>query len=375
MKSFLVRSNRWLCLLFIAGCSLLGPASQSDQTPVPPPSQDETKNTPKSLGRETRDLERLASLWQERRRQGAGLDYPVGAGDVIEISVPAMPEIGAKTVRVSGEGTISLPFVGRIQAEGLREEELAQAIRTKLETYMYSPRVAIFIKEYRSRQVAVLGAVGKPGLYSLSSGADTIMDVISRAGGILPVADPRIQLIPAEPVEEQERIKLLASLPDGLHAKDPSALLLKKTDAILIDIKELAYGGHQAYLSLPVRPGDIIMVPGGGQILVEGWVEKPGAYSITPGLTVSGIVGAAGGPSFPADTANVKIIRAGQDGGKTTLVANLQDIKDGKEADIALQGGDIVEISSTNSKLIPYALYNFFTKIISIGVNSQVPMK
>lgn len=374
MKSFLVRSYRWLCLLFIAGCSLLGPASEPDRTPAPPPSQDETKNTPKSLGRESRDLERLASLWQERKRQGAGLDYPVGAGDVIEISVPAMPEIGAKTVRVSGEGTISLPFVGLIQAEGLREEELAHAIRTKLETYMYSPRVAIFIKEYRSRQVAVLGSVGKPGLYSLSSGADTIMDVVSRAGGILPVADPRIHFVPAEPVEKEKAKELALSLPKGVLAKDPSPLILKKTDPIFIDIKELAYGGNQIYLSLPVRPGDVIMVPGGGQILVEGWVEKPGAYAVTPGLTVSGIVVAAGGPSFPADTGRVKIFRAAQQGGKTVLVANLQDIKAGKEADITLQGGDIVEISSTTSKLIPYALYNFVTKIVNLGISGNVPV-
>ncbi len=374
MKSFLVSFNRWVGLLFIAGCSLLGPASQSDQTPDPPISQDETKDNPKSLGQETRDLERLASLWQERRRQGAALDYPVGAGDVVEISVPAMQEIGAKTVRVSGEGTISLPFVGQIRAEGLTEEELAQAIRAKLEAYMYNPRVAIFVKEYRSRQVAVLGAVGKPGLYSLSSGADTIMDVLSRAGGLLPVADPRIQLIPAEPVDEKEKIKLVSSLPEGMLAKDPSALILKKTDAILIDIKELAYGGHQAYLSLPVRPGDLIMVPGGGQILVEGWVGRPGAYAITPGMTLSGVIAAAGGPSFPADTDSVKIIRPEKEGGKTILVANLPNIKAGKEADITLQGGDIVEVTSATSKLIPYGLYRFFTTVVSIGVGGRVPI-
>lgn len=374
MKLFLFRSSRLLGLLFFAGCSLLGSASQSNNAPASPVSQPEKKDNPRSSVRDTRDLEKLAALWRDRRRQGAGLDYPVGPGDVVEISVPAMPEIGAKTVRVSGEGTISLPFVGRIQAEGLREEELAEAIRTKLEKYMYNPRVAIFIKEYRSRQVAVLGAVGKPGLYSLSSGADTIMDVVSRAGGILPAADPRIHFVPAEPVEKEKAKELALALPEGVLAKDPGALILKKTDPIFIDIKELAYGGNQIYLSLPVRPGDVIMVPGGGQILVEGWVEKPGAYTVTPGLTVSGIVAAAGGPSFPADTASIKIFRGEQKGGKSVLVANLQDIKAGKQADIALQGGDIVEIASETSKLIPYALYKFITTVVSVGVSGNVPI-
>ena len=70
---------------------------------------------------------------------------------------------------------------------------------------MYSPRVIVFVKEYRSRQVAVLGAVTKPGLYSITNGADTLLDVISQAGGIAPGADPKIYLIPAEPAEKGAR--------------------------------------------------------------------------------------------------------------------------------------------------------------------------
>ena len=45
----------------------------------------------------------------------------------------------------------------------------------------------------------------------------------------------------------------------------------------------------------------MIMVPGGGQVLVEGWVEKPGAYPVSPGLTVAGVVVQAGGPMYPAE--------------------------------------------------------------------------
>ena len=33
------------------------------------------------------------------------------------------------------------------------------------------------MKEYRSRQVAVIGIVAKPGLYTLASGSDTILDM------------------------------------------------------------------------------------------------------------------------------------------------------------------------------------------------------
>lgn len=56
----------------------------------------------------------------------------------------------------------------------------------------------------------------------------------------------------------------------------------------------------------------MLLIPSAGQVLVEGWVEKPGSYKITPALTVLGAVAAAGGPLFPADTSAVKVIRTGK---------------------------------------------------------------
>ena len=84
---------------------------------------------------------------------------------------------------------------------GLTEAELRQSLSERLKQYMLKPRVVVFVKEYHSRQVAVLGAVVRPGLYNLTSGGDTLLDVISQAGGIAPGADPKIYLIPAGTAE------------------------------------------------------------------------------------------------------------------------------------------------------------------------------
>ena len=313
------------------------------------------------------DLERLARLWEKRTRQTSLKDYPIGPGDVLEISVPAMEEIKDRSVRVTAEGTISLPFIGRLQAEGLTEEDLADQLRPRLKEYLRNPRVFIFVKEYNSRQVAVLGAVTRPGLYNLTSGSENILDMISRAGGILPESESRIHLIPTEPLKGEAAKEVLSTLPPGLLRADPASPILKKTEPILIDVKELSYGGHQIYLSLPVRPGDTIMVPGGAQVLVEGWVEKPGAYKMTPGLTVSGAVAAAGGALFAGDTSAVRVIRPDRDQNKISLVADLEKIKDGEMPDIRLQGGDIVQVSSSSAKLVPYGIYELFKTFIRVG--------
>ena len=270
---------------------------------------------------------------------------------------------------------MSLPFIGKVQAAGLTGEELEQNLAQRLQQYMYKPRVIVFVKEYRSRQVAVLGAVPKPGLYSLTGSSDTLLDMLSQAGGMQQGADPKIYLIPAEPVDKKQIAQITATLPDSLLQQDTAPLILKRTDPIEIDMKQLALGSNQKYLALPVWPGDVIMVPGGGQVLVAGWVARPGAYSLSPGLTVAGVVIQAGDALFPAEVSNVKVIRAEKGGSKSFIFADLKKIKRGEEIDVALQGGDIVEVSAETSKLIPYGLYRFFSSIFSAGVSASYTPK
>ena len=102
---------------------------------------------------------------------------------------------------------------------------------------------------------------------------------------------------------------------------------------------------------MPARPGDIIMVPGGGEVFIQGWVGKPGAYKITSGLTILGAVAAAGGTLFPADNGSIELIRTNNQGQKTSFVANLDAIKAGEQPDLPLREGDVIDVSSTGPKL------------------------
>jgi len=319
------------------------------------------------------DIQRLADLWLKRSQEKIDADFPVGVGDTVEISVPPIEELRSRTVRIAGDGTIALPFIGKLEAAGLTEEELQQKVVDRLKTYMYNPRVIVFVKEYHSRQVAVLGGVTKPGVYSLVSGADTLIDVLSQAGGIAAGSEAKVYLIPAEYAENEPKTQIALTMPQSILQKDSAPLILKRTDPILIDVKEVSFGGNQQYLSLPVRPGDVIMVPNGGQVLIEGWVEKPGAYGLSPGLTLAGLVAQAGGPLYPAEVNSVKVIRAERGGSKSFAYADLEKIKRGESQDISLQGGDIVDVSPQTSKLVGYGLYRFFTAIVNIGVGTTFP--
>jgi len=327
-------------------------------------------------GEQAENLNRLAKLFDERRRESFTSDHPLGPGDVIEVIVSGVDEFRNLTERITGEGILVLPFIGRIQAKGMTDKELRAEIRRRLETnYVRDPQVSLFVKEFRSRQVAVIGAVQKPGLYNLTSSADTILSVISQAGGTTAGSAERILFIPAEPAEPERAKEIISAMPTRMLSQNPSPLILKNSEPLVISLDGVNKSGQEMYLSMPAHPGDIVMVPGAGEVLVQGWVEKPGAYKITSGLTLYGVIAAAGGTTFPADAAAVNLIRTNAAGHKSKMTVDLDAIKSGARADLSLREGDVVDVVASNPKLFAWGFYRFFTTVVSVGASANVPIR
>jgi len=329
-----------------------------------------------SAAQNNTDVGRLAELWEQRRKENFASDYPLGPGDVIEVNVAGVDEIKNLTERVTGEGTLVLPFVGMIHVDGMTDKTLRAEIRRRLETnYVRNPQVSLFVKEFRSRQVAVIGAVQKPGLYNLASSTDTILSMISQAGGTTATAAERILFIPAEPAEPDKAKEIVSAMPIRMLSQDPSPLILKNAEPLVISLDGVNKSGQERYLNMPARPGDIVMIPGAGEALVQGWVEKPGAYKITPGLTLLGVVAAAGGMTFPADAAAIELIRTNSAGHKTKVIADLDAIKSGANPDLPLREGDVVNVVSSRPKLFAYGFYRFFTTLVKVGASANIPIR
>jgi polysaccharide export outer membrane protein len=284
-----------------------------------------------------------------------------------------MGELESRTARVSGDGTIALPFVGVIEVQGHTESEVKEKLRQRLMKYKRDPQVSLFVREYRSRLVAVAGAVEKPGLYSVTSPTNTLLDVISQAGGMTKDALPQILLLPAEAGEKAGENRLASTVTPAVatESKGLSLVAAQPTDPLVIDLQHLRKGEQQLYLTLPVRPGDALIVPSGGEVVVGGWVDKPGSYKITPGLTVFGAVTAAGDTLFPADTRSVKLIRTDTTGEKQIFSADLKAIARGESLDIPVQEGDVIEVNSSTVKLVSYGMYNFFRSVFTFGAQMR----
>jgi polysaccharide export outer membrane protein len=358
-----------LCGMVVWGCTsppqAITPVTQLPTRSAHPPTPSAVASSGPQDGAE---FMRFHHLRQTRLQTRTPADYPIGPGDVLEIVVPAMEELQKREVRVTGEGTIALPLIGEIHAAGLTEAELRQVIQQRLAVYMHAPQFNLFVREYRSRQVAVIGAVNKPGVYNLASETDTILDMVAQAGGMTQDAAQQILFIPAELAAPGEAHALAGvSIQTASQPTAPPAL--KQANPLSIDLRHLTHGGQQVHLSLPARPGDVIIVPVSGQVLLHGWVEKPGAYKITPGLTVLGALAAAGGPHFAADTRAIRVMRTGKHGEKTTLLVDLEGIKQGDMPDLPMQEADVIEVPASTAKLVPYSFYRFFTSLVHVGAS------
>jgi len=87
------------------------------------------------------------------------------------------------TVQVRDDGTISLPYIGAIQASDAYPDTLAERIRRRLTSLSQSPQVQVGITSTVANVAYISGAVSKPGRIPLSSAREHLLDVIAIAGG------------------------------------------------------------------------------------------------------------------------------------------------------------------------------------------------
>lgn len=111
----------------------------------------------------------------------------LGAGDVFETRVVGEADITGM-YSIGADGSVDIPYVGRITAAGLRPGDLQQLITKRLQDgYIRQPQVSVMVKEWNSRKISVLGQVQKPGPVSYFPRM-TIVDAIAAAGGFTPIA-------------------------------------------------------------------------------------------------------------------------------------------------------------------------------------------
>lgn len=103
-------------------------------------------------------------------------------GDNVEISVWGYPEFTTSTTVKMG-GTVTLPLVGDIKAEGLSKADFTELVKARLSEYVKgNPKITISISSPLVQKVTVLGEVTRQDTYPVTSEVPLI-ELLSTAGG------------------------------------------------------------------------------------------------------------------------------------------------------------------------------------------------
>lgn len=118
---------------------------------------------------------------QESISGGTGLEYIVGEGDVLYVSVWQNEDLNQEVI-VRPDGKISFPLIGDVPARGLTITQIDEQMTVRLKEFVRSPEISISIRKLGGSKVIILGQVRSPGVYAVS-GNKTVLEAIALAGG------------------------------------------------------------------------------------------------------------------------------------------------------------------------------------------------
>jgi len=108
-------------------------------------------------------------------------DYRIRIGDELEIFVWQNADI-TRRATVQFDGSISLPLIGNIIAEGKTPKDLEEEITKSLSKYVREPRVSVIVVNIAAEIVYIIGEVKHPGSYKWYKGM-RLMELVSISGG------------------------------------------------------------------------------------------------------------------------------------------------------------------------------------------------
>lgn len=263
---------------------------------------------------------------QSIQKEKPGVGQPsrnlrIGAGDLVDIKVYGVPEL-TDSVRVSGAGEVSLPLIGAVKIDGLTSDQAEKAIEKKLLDggFLKDPHVTVFVKEYVTQGISVMGEVQHPGIYPLM-GARRLFDALSAAGGTTPRAGKLVTITHRERPEKPQTVSLASDAENS-----PAS-------------------------NVEIFPGDTIVVARAGVVYVVGEVIRPSGFVMdnNENLTVLQAIALAQGLGRTASLNGAKLIRK-RSGQREEIPIPLRAILEGKSPDLALQGDDIVFVPNSAAK-------------------------
>jgi protein involved in polysaccharide export with SLBB domain len=251
-----------------------------------------------------------------------GPDYVVGPGD--SLSIDMWGGVSNRLVRiVDREGRVALPEAGPVEVSGKTLDEVQQLVQRALSSQYRDTSAEVSVARLRTVRIYVVGEVGEPGAYDISS-LSTPLNALVASGGVSQKGSLRL-------LKHYRGRQLLETV-------DTYDLLLR---GVTPDAKKL-------------DNGDTLLVPPvGAQITVTGMVRRPAIYELRDEKTLADVLDLAGGILPAATLKHVEVQRLEAHEKRTMLSLDLSP-ENGKQPELTAFGvkdGDEIHI-------FPIAPYN-----------------
>jgi polysaccharide export outer membrane protein len=259
--------------------------------------------------------------------QASSSQYKIGPGDSITLTVFGHPEISGRRI-VGPDGNIQVALLGSVLVAGLTADQTGATLTRLLSDDYVAPVTSVQINSYMNNQVIVLGDVGAPGIVHFL-GQPTLLEALARAG--------------------------TAKGTDGQVPPTKCAIFRGRDRVFWLDLRGL-YHGDQFAVNFPLQSNDVVYVPYNvdNVVYVMGQVSKPGAYAVSPNMSVVQALAQAGGLTENASPSKVALARPSQNLQKEIDLDSL--IKGDGSLNYAVEPGDIVYVPKRGLAKVGYAL-------------------
>ncbi len=197
---------------------------------------------------------------------GALEEYVIGVADVLNVTVFGEQDASRVGATVENDGTIDMPYIGRVKVAGQSARGVEKEVRERLaKDFLVNPSVSVEITRYRSKTISVQGLVRNPGEYPLE-GNVSVTTALAKAGSMMLDAGSFVIISRRGPNGATETIKVLR--------------------------RDIESGQAQSVL---LKDGDTVLVPKAESFFVNGEVRTPASYTWEDGLTIERALTLAGG--------------------------------------------------------------------------------
>ena len=264
--------------------------------------------------------------------------YVLGPRDQIRVHALHVKDLPLEPITIEADGSITLPLIGRVDANGLTAPKFAAAVAARMKSFILEPDVTVTLVKRRNLPVSVMGEVNKPGVVELQE-PTRLMEILALAGGTRD--------------EASNKLIITRRMENGvLPLRGARTDLSEQFSIAEVDIEQLLKGANPE-ANIMVAPNDVVSIPRAELVYVIGEVKKPGGFVLRSHERVRVLQALAKAEGFTATAGskNARIMRVRDDKGeREEIPVDLQAMLKGLTADLQMQPDDILFVPNNVPK-------------------------